>query len=150
MNIFVPFNNIEDSVKSLDDKRVVKMVLETAQIICTVRHMKGLPAPYRVTHKSHPCVVWAMSDNNLAWLINYGIQLGQEYTFRFGKVHKSYLVIKQYEQSIQEPEQFVNCTLFKQLEVHEAYRQTLLSKWGSDKVKPKWTKRAIPFFFKVC
>jgi len=35
------------------DKHVVKMILETAQLLSTAHHMLGSNAPYKVTHKNH-------------------------------------------------------------------------------------------------
>jgi hypothetical protein len=72
------------------DKHVVKMVLETAQILSTV---SGLG--YKPTHRKHPCVIWAgASQANFDWLCQLGIELGYEYTYRYDKIHKSSEVIE--------------------------------------------------------
>ena len=87
------------------DKHVVKMIVETAQILCTV-HKKLDPnseARYRATHKNHPCVLWAGAAlANYRWLVALGLALSDEYTKRYGKVHKSLEVLHWCEEN--EPE----------------------------------------------
>jgi hypothetical protein len=94
MNIFVLDRNPDIAAQYACDKHVVKMVLETAQILSTVAHKLGLEAKYKPTHKNHPCTLWAgESKDNIEWLIKHGTALGKEYTKRYGKIHKSSLVI---------------------------------------------------------
>ena len=71
------------------------MILETAQVLCTVCHIFGIKGvPYRATHTKHPCVLWTMeSKMNFYWLVALGFFLSEEYTFRYKKVHKSRAVI---------------------------------------------------------
>ncbi len=79
------------------DKHVVKMILETAQILSTVcRHnYDSRPGLYKPTHEHHPCVQWAnLTGGNYHWLWRLGTDLCNEYTYRYGKVHKSSAVIK--------------------------------------------------------
>lgn len=100
MNIFVLDLNPILCATYHVDRHVVKMVLETAQILSTVKQQYGEAAPYRATHKKHPCVLWAgQSVDNYRWLVELGLALGNEYTYRYGKIHKSSLVIA----SIKEP-----------------------------------------------
>ncbi len=76
------------------DKHVVKMILETAQLLCTTHYRCGLPAPYKKTHENHPCTKWiSESINNYEWLCLLGTALCDEYTFRYNKIHKSKTVI---------------------------------------------------------
>jgi hypothetical protein len=91
MNIFVLDYNPVTAAQMLCDKHVVKMALETAQILSTV-----CGGPYRPTHVNHPCVKWA-GDNRLQfnWLRRHGLAICDEYTRRYGKVHKSQAVIEQ-------------------------------------------------------
>lgn len=51
MNIFVTNTKQKEAVKDLDNKRLVKMVLETAQILST--NLPSHLAPYKPTHASH-------------------------------------------------------------------------------------------------
>lgn len=76
------------------DKHVVKMPLEVTQMLCAVWHVIDpehlfYTPPYKLTHKNHPCTVWARySKCNYMWLCMLGIELCKEYTYRYGKVHK--------------------------------------------------------------
>tara|TARA_B100001250_G_C19784474_1_gene783452 strand:+ start:1355 stop:1816 length:462 start_codon:yes stop_codon:yes gene_type:complete len=90
MNIFVLEDDPIKSAQSQCDKHVVKMILETAQMLCTVAHRQGFDAPYRATHGKHPCTVWTgESKENWDWLIKHGMALCEEYTERYGKIHKT-------------------------------------------------------------
>lgn len=74
-----------------NDRHVVKMILETAQILCTAKHLNNQPALYRPTHIKHPCVIWAAKNkSNFNWLRELGIELSEEFKRRFNKVHKTY------------------------------------------------------------
>lgn len=89
MNIFIVDQDPVIAAQSLHDRHIVKMCLETAQILCTVAHQRGIAAPYKPTHANHPCTVWAGATwQNCYWLGVHGIALCREYTRRFGKVHK--------------------------------------------------------------
>jgi hypothetical protein len=80
------------------DKHVVKMILETAQLLCSVHHVTEQvteQVPYKLSHKNHPCAVWArQSLSNYLYLCELGLELGKEYTHRYGKKHKSIQVIE--------------------------------------------------------
>lgn len=92
MNIFVLDYNPEKAAKMQCDKHVVKMPLETAQLLCSA--FKQGEAPYKRTHYNHPCAIWTRySKENFLWLVKHGVALCDEYTFRYGKVHKSKAVI---------------------------------------------------------
>ena len=72
------------------DKHVVKMILETAQLLSTTHWMSGSEGPYRQTHKNHPSAVWTRSNkSNYTWLCELGMELCKEYTHRYGKTHKT-------------------------------------------------------------
>jgi len=95
MNIFVLHIDPEKAAKMACDKHVVKMILETAQMMCTVVASYGHNTPYRSTHAKHPCTIWAgQSRANWDWLVEYGMELCKEYTNRYSKVHKSQSVIE--------------------------------------------------------
>ena len=92
MNIFVLDIHPQVAAEMQCDKHVVKMVLETAQLLCSV--FTKDEAPYKQTHVNHPCSKWVReSSENYEWLLNHGHALAQEYTLRYGKVHKSEAVI---------------------------------------------------------
>jgi hypothetical protein len=84
MNIFILHTNPSLAAEMLMDKHVVKMALETAQILSTING-----GPYRPTHEKHPCVLWAKeTKGNYEWLVKHGLAICKEYTYRFEKEHK--------------------------------------------------------------
>lgn len=95
MNIFVLDSDPKICASYHCDKHVVKMVLETAQILCSALYINGATnLPYKPTHLNHPCVKWAAANNeNFAWLLQLGFWLSYEYELRYGKKHKSEAVI---------------------------------------------------------
>ncbi len=64
MNIFAVSENPLKAASMLCDKHVVKMSLESAQMMSTVWHLHGMaPASAcKPTHERHPCVVWAATS----------------------------------------------------------------------------------------
>lgn len=95
MNIFVLDEDPYKAAEQLCDKHVVKMILETAQILSTVAHQRGFHAPYKASHTKHPCTLWAgKSFNNWCWLTTHGMWMEVEYNKRYGKNHKSAAVIE--------------------------------------------------------
>ena len=96
MNIFVLDECPIQSAQMQCDKHIVKMPLETAQMLCSVfhRHGQGHLVPYREVHKNHPCTLWAGdSADNFCWLVQHGMELCFEYTRRYNKIHKCQQVI---------------------------------------------------------
>lgn len=93
MNIFVLDNDPEKAVRDLCDTHSHKMLLETAQLLCSP--FEAGYAPYRRTHYNHPCSKWVRETvNNYRWLLRYGFCISDEYTFRYKRVHKSSEVIR--------------------------------------------------------
>ena len=94
MNIFCVHDDPRIAAQMLCDKHVVKMVLESAQLMSTTYQHFGWPAPYKPTHRNHPCAVWLRAGaENYEWLREHARALAAEYTFRYGKRHKSAVVI---------------------------------------------------------
>ena len=72
MNIFVTHLDPVKCAQNLDDKRVIKMILESAQMLSTSINVSGGKGPYKTTHVNHPCSVWVRSSNaNYYWLLNH-------------------------------------------------------------------------------
>ena len=108
MNIFVTNDCPVQSARNLPDKHIVKMPLETCQMLAIIysdwyygvgKLYKHDGTPYRTAHgafRSHPCTIWAAANQyNLAWLIMHGLALCNEYTARYDKVHTCQDVIHQ-------------------------------------------------------
>ena len=94
MNIFVLHPDPGIAARMQCDRHVVKMTLESAQMLCTAINELGGQAPYKSAHVNHPCSVWARETlSNFIWLWEHGTALANEYTERYGKVHKSEAVM---------------------------------------------------------
>lgn len=92
MNIFVLDYNQKLAAEYHCDKHVVKMILETAQLLSSVHHYyeTGLPGIYKKTHINHPCAVWTRKNReNYLWTLNLGRWLLYEYEKRYKRVHKT-------------------------------------------------------------
>ncbi len=97
MNIFVLDHDIPTCARYHADQHVVKMILESAQMLCTVVNLSGGKAAYRSTHTRHPCTVWAArSRSNWIWLRRLALALNGEYRYRFRAAsdHESARVIR--------------------------------------------------------
>lgn len=71
------------------------MILETAQLLCGVHWIIGSEAPYKLSHKNHPCAIWTRTSlSNYLYLCDLGLELCKEYTYRYGKRHKSQDIIE--------------------------------------------------------
>jgi hypothetical protein len=94
MNIFVLDESPILSAQWQHDRHVVKMILESAQMLSTCAHdgkFVGLNDDtllYKRTHANHPCNIWLRdSMANVAWLTCHLDALVAEYHYRFRKVH---------------------------------------------------------------
>ena len=95
MNIFVLDKNPEICAKYHCDKHVVKMILEGVQLLCGSHWTTGSEAPYKLSHKNHPCSIWVRECvENYVWLCDLTMELCKEYTYRYGKTHKSQQVLE--------------------------------------------------------
>ena len=88
MNIFYLHQDPETAAIYQYNKHIVKMVLESAQMLCTAHHeIMGDDAdvPYKRAHVNHPSTIWVRrSAQNYIWLYKHMIQLGKEYYVRYG------------------------------------------------------------------
>lgn len=101
MNIFFVDLDPYEAAKQLVDKHVVKMIVESAQMLSTahrildgdeklVLHDHRNDILYKATHKNHPSAVWARTSvQNYLWLVDHMDGLLQEYTYRYEKTHKT-------------------------------------------------------------
>ena len=96
MKIFVLHPDPGIAARMQCDRHVVKMTLESAQMLSTAVNELGGQAPYKSAHVNHPCAVWVRESlGNFLWLYDHGMALAKEYTQRYGKVHKSEAVIQE-------------------------------------------------------
>jgi hypothetical protein len=111
MNIFYLDHNVEKCAEYHNDKHVVKMILEYAQLLSTAhRVLDGNISErlsktgrkqkwyylsdyrddllYSATHINHPSAKWCRDSlDNYDWLYRLFCATCDEYTFRYGKVH---------------------------------------------------------------
>ena len=95
MNIFVLDGDPERAAQYHCDRHVVKMILESVQIMNTALDSRGLSdyTFYGSTHVGHPCVKWAAESwNNMEWLLQLTHYLNKEYRRRYenSENHSSY------------------------------------------------------------
>lgn len=115
MNLFVLDKNPVKAAQLQCDKHVVKMIVESAQMLSTAHRMLDgtmerrrsksgkvmvkywvHPDPtmeknlYKACHTGHPCTVWTMeSSSNYRWHLDHFEALLNEYEYRYNKVHAS-------------------------------------------------------------
>ena len=96
MNIFFLHWNPKKAAEYHCDKHVVKMIIETAQLLYTAHWVLGSthlpPNAYKLSHKNHPSAIWTRESLfNYLWLCSLGWWLCKEYQFRYGanKIHKT-------------------------------------------------------------
>ena len=90
MNIFYLDNNPVKAAQVQYNKHVVKMILESAQMLCTAHHHydNGHNVPYKKAHYNHPSTIWCRQNaSQYMWLYDHMIALGKEYTKRYKKTH---------------------------------------------------------------
>jgi len=113
MNIFYLDRDVQKAAQYHCDKHVVKMILESAQLLCTAhrlldgtmylgktaanRNIKRWELPdwreqilYKAGHINHPSAVWTRSNiDHYRWLYDLMYYLIYEYKHRYnGKTHK--------------------------------------------------------------
>lgn len=152
MNIFFTSDSPVHCAEYLDDKRVVKMCLETAQMLCTAINESGNKAPYKSTHKNHPSCKWVReSQANFEWTRKHFVALCWEYKKRYGKIHKSFKVIIDEINSFKDlPDigltPIPNCAANKEKglcykdipDTILAYKMYLNDRWDTDTRTPTW------------
>ena len=94
MNIFILAFDAKTAAQFHCDKHVVKMILESAQLLYCAHWMTDatslLAGAYRKTHPNHPCAIWTRESlENYVWLCELALALCEEFTFRYGNVHKT-------------------------------------------------------------
>ena len=114
MNLFIINKDPVLAAQEQCDKHVVKMIVESAQMLSTVHRMldgketrrpstsgktmaKYFELPderenilYRACHFNHPCTIWTReSIHNYRWHYLHFAALCDEYTYRYSKIHST-------------------------------------------------------------
>lgn len=153
MNIFILDDDMQMCVEYHADQHVVKMILESTQMLCTVLNENGVTAPYKSTHTKHPCTLWAgKSLSNWIWLRDFTLKLNEEFRYRFDHInnHKSADVASEL---VNPPIPDLGLTEFVQAmpeqyrvegNAVQAYRNFYI---GEKSGFTTWTKRSVPAWF---
>ena len=170
MNIFVTSRKPKKCARNLDDKRIGKLLIESAQLLSLAikRHMimrhrnwEHLVGPGRLcaglSYSQHPIALWLCETRgNYTWTLRYGKALATEYTFRYGRIHAASnrlefltdmtTIIPNGPQT-----EFVNCARnlkynldFGHMPVIQAYRSYLVARWQTDRRAVRFTRRSLP------
>lgn len=164
MNIFATDPSPIASAQALPDKHLIKMILESAQILSTVAHGYGHDASplYKPTHRHHPSVLWAGSTpENCMWLLRHGLELCYAYRQRFDRRHKTHDLFTDFYMlddvpcicHVAPPTEFVFVGPAETPgeNVHERYRTYLNAKyktWTDAGKPPTWTNTKPPEWYK--
>jgi len=92
MNIFHLHTDPKICAEYHCDKHVVKMILETAQMLSTAyrRNFGDNDDLYKTAYPKHPMTIWVGdSGANFFWSLQLLDQLLYQYTLRYNKVHKT-------------------------------------------------------------
>ena len=124
MNIFYLDDDPVVAAQLQCDKHVVKMIVETAQMLCTAhRVLDGALVMkqnkngrqlkywdlfegsddlememvlYKPAHVNHPSSIWCRETSaNYQWLYDHFVALCDEYTYRYGKTHSTDIKLRQ-------------------------------------------------------
>lgn len=159
MNIFILDNNPEKAAKYHNNKHVVKMILESCQLLSTARCVldndgESLDGILKPTHKNHPCTIWVReSRENYIWLYNLLSFLLEEYKLRYKKEH-SYILLYDVLSSLPRNIPRVPQTPFalampdKYKIVSDPVASYRLYYMGEKRHIAKWTNREIPEWWK--
>lgn len=164
MNIFAIDKNPTIAAQALDDKRVVKMILESTQTLCTTLNLKGIKTPYKSTHINHPVCLWVRSsEHNFYWLWYYTQELLNIYAKTYGRIHKCDDILLSLLKpasdiikiaNIKNHTLFANCAAndsknisYKHIkDPTEAYKHYLIDRWNTDLRPPTWKVRKPPYW----
>jgi hypothetical protein len=159
MNIFFLHRDPSRAAKAQCDKHVVKMVLETTQMLSTAARRRGNDVGYKSAYPNHPMTIWVGDTrDNFCWALQHAIELSKEYTIRYSKFHACQKVIDNIHEyypdisfdNITEPPQCMPDE-FKDDDFVRAYRNYYVHKIGQWKHQPKWFKSldADPYYANV-
>lgn len=109
---------------------------------------------YNHSHMNHPCAIWAReSTSNYLWLYNLFRETSDEYTYRYGKIHRTWKELKGFlanppariKTGEQTPFAQAMNEEFKNADATLAYQNYYV---GAKAKMAKWTRRPVPTFFK--
>lgn len=151
MNIFALDNDPKTCAIYHTDKHVVKMIVESAQMLSTAVRVSGIDAGYKITHVNHPCSIWVRKSlSNYNWLKDLVSELHNEWKFRYNhpddKIHKSFSIVTELPTPNIDDIGLTNFALampdeFKVDDPIESYRNYYR---GAKQHLHHWKKRSVP------
>ena len=163
MNIFILDNDPIVAAQQQCNKHVVKMLLESAQMLCTAHRLLDgdeiiSQELYQPVHPKHPCTLWTMeTSTNYEWHHKHWIALCDEYTYRYGKTHLSDQKFRGLLSSLPKNIPTGPLTKFRLAmgsnpecmvdDPVESYRKFYMTK--QKRFKMIWSKRDMPDWFEV-
>lgn len=157
MNLFITDKSHYITAQELDDKRLIKQILECKTILDVALNKTN-------GYAKHPVIVY-YKDYPL-WVLNYTMILCKEYTYRFNRMHNLYPeFIKENRELLNKNNDYIkspkkgfyyveglktdpNCKRIFGDECINLFHEKLCKKWNNDKIKPIWTKRNKPNWYK--
>ena len=186
MNLFILDTDPVYAAQQQCDKHVPKMIVESGQMLSTAHRMldgdeERRPSKsgktmvkywklnnsyfestlYKAVHMHHPCTVWTMeSSDNYKWHYAHFEALCDEYTYRYGKIHKTDRELREILSTMPLNIPYGDQTEFKlamkanpecialgdPVKAYQAFYQT-----KQERFKMVWTKRDQPSWFqRIC
>lgn len=160
MNCFYLDRDIVECARAHCDRHVNKMILESAQLMASVHRLTNpdadsIPGLYRLTHKNHPCAVWARESlDHYEYLYSLCLFLNEEAQWRYGHAndHLSFEKVRSWpvpdipRLGFKEPPKCVHDDFKRMDDVVDAYR----AYYCRDKRDiAYWTKRTPPSWFLI-
>lgn len=178
MNIFVLDRDPYVAAREMCDKHVVKMIVESAQMLSTCHRMLDGTSErrdsvsgkrkvdyykldnwreshlYKAVHFKHPCNIWLReSTSNYNWLYNHFLGLLSEYRWRYDKDHACEKLVHALSVT---PTNLVDkpLTTFAQAMPDECKDTDIVQAYRKYYTKYKsefatWKNRATPIWFKT-
>ena len=168
MNIFKLHENPQICAAMHCDKHVVKMILETAQMLSTAHRMSAVDneyadehSLYKAAYKNHPSTVWVRNNlKNYMWTCSLFLHLCKEYTKRYDRHHSSEELYEPFQNTPQEilfndggrrlafpqcmPDQYkVKYNPVKAYPNYYAGEKARFAKWEKGTPAPKWWSKSI-------
>lgn len=160
MNLFILDEDPIKSAEYLDDARLVKLILEAAQMLSHAAATNGAPTTYKALPKQyqkHPVTLWVCrTRGNYINTLDRMKAMLQVYTLRFHKVHKCASVVNELELAINnipegklEPYQnsaangSYNISFKHMTDVVEAYRLYIQYRWKFTDKNPRKNRTSL-------
>ena len=162
MNIFLLDHNHKKCAEYHPDQHQ-KMILESFQLLSTAHRIldeDDVPEEtYRVSHKNHPCAIWARETaDNYSWLHEHAKCLTEEFKYRTGNTHLSWTKLGKVlstppkgltKTGLTEPPQCMPDEYKVEGDPVQGYRNYFNGEKQFLQKRPaQWKKRDIPYWFK--